>query len=799
MEGVVGMPMQTWQPLGARLLCTPMWAGLLLLIVVPAPGVAAGDGLTGEQTYRKRCASCHGISGEGVKEKRSKPLIGDRSVPQLAKLIAKTMPKDEPGTCTAADADKVAVYIYDAFYSPAARERNKPPRIELSRLTVRQYQNAVADLIGSFRTSARDERRHGLRAEYFRSYGFRPRNRVYEEIDPVVQFDFGEAGPDFEKFEAHQFCIRWDGSVLAPETGPYEFIVRTEHSVRLWVNAMDRPLIDAFVKAGDNKEHRGSIFLLGGRTYPLRLEFAKGKQGEIDGKKDETKPPPVKAAIALEWQLPKRAAEVIPQRLLSPQRFPEMFVAETPFPPDDRSVGYERGTSISKAWDAATTDGAIETAGYVLGHLRELSGVEDGASDRAARLREFCRRFAERAFRRPLSPEQEQLYIERQFKDAANPETAVKRIVLLVLKSPRFLYREMGDDGYDVASRLSFVLWDSSPDKELFDAAAAGKLATRELVKRQAERMVTDRRTRAKLREFLLQWLKVDQIPDVAKDAKQFPGFDGAIASDLRTSLDLFLEDVLWSEASDFRRLLLSDDLYLNGRLAKFYGVDLPADAPFQKTKLNPEQRAGVLTHPYLMAAFSYTGASSPIHRGVLLSRNVLGLSLRPPPEAFTPLSEDLHPMLTTRERVMLQTKPASCQTCHGVINPLGFTLEHFDAVGRYRDKDRGQAVDATGTYETRTGDTVKFTDARDLAKYLAGSEEVHSAFTERLFQYLVKQPVRAYGPRQSAELREAFVGQGFNIRKLVVDIATASAWNDRKAQPQSQEAPAKPTTTPDG
>src|SRR5207249_2490648 len=113
----------------------------------------------------------------------------------------------------------------------------------------------------------------------------------------------------------------------------------TEHAARLWVNSTDRPLIDAFVKSGTETEHRGSVYLLGGRVYPLKLEFAKGKQGEVDGKKDETKPPPVKASIALDWKLPQRAVEVIPQRNLLVQRFPEVFVTETPFPADDRNLG----------------------------------------------------------------------------------------------------------------------------------------------------------------------------------------------------------------------------------------------------------------------------------------------------------------------------------------------------------------------------------------------------------------------------------------------------------------------------
>src|SRR5262249_53627599 len=116
-----------------------------------------------------------------------------------------------------------------------------------------------------------------------------------------------------------------------------------------------------------------------------------------------------------------------------------------PFPPDDRSVGWERATTVSKAWDQATTDAAIEVAGYVAAHLRELSGVGDWP-DRERGLRDFCRRFAERAFRRPLTAEQQRLYADRQFEAARDPDTAVKRVVLLVLKSPRFLYREAGGE-----------------------------------------------------------------------------------------------------------------------------------------------------------------------------------------------------------------------------------------------------------------------------------------------------------------------------------------------------------------
>ena len=319
---------------------------------------------------------------------------------------------------------------------------------------------------------------------------------------------------------------------------------------------------------------------------------------------------------------------------------------------------------------------------------------------------EFCLRFAERAFGRPLSNAQKQIYVDRRFARPGPRELAVTRVVFLVLKSPLFLYRylEAGSpDGYEVASRLSFGLWDSIPDVNLINTAD-GRLATREEVTQEARRMVCDPRTRAKIRDFFLQWLKIDPVPDLSKDPKLFPGFTPGIASDLRTSLELFLDDVIWKDGSDFRQLLLADFLYLNGRLARFYGANLPEGTPFQKVLLDTGGRAGVLSHPYLMATFADAASSSPIHRGVFIARNVLGRSLRPPPSAQVPLSPDVHPGLTTRERVTLQTSPVPCASCHGLINPLGFALENFDAVGRHRREENGRSIDATGRYQGLSG-----------------------------------------------------------------------------------------------
>lgn len=760
----------------------------------------------GEQVFAAKCAACHGAKGEGTK-KYEQRLEGDRTVAQLTHVIAETMPEDDPGTLSAAESAALAKYVHEAIYSPIARERNRAARIDLARLTVKQYRHALADLVAGFRDEPRLGE-PGLKAEYFKSRRNRREDRVMERTDPQVNFDFGTAGPD-EKIEGHEFSIQWQGTVFPTETGTFDFIVRTEHSAKLWVNDLEQPLIDAWVKSGNDTEYRGSIYLVAGRSYPLRLEYVKSKLGVDDSDKQKKKgpPPEVKSSIALLWKRPHRIEEPIPAGNLRTGSAAEVFACSTPFPPDDRSYGWERGTTVSKEWDSAATDGAIETAGYITAHLDKLANTSADAPDRIEKLKEFCRRFAERAFRRPLSDQERELLIDGQFAAItteissedlkANADAAVKRVVLLVCKSPWFLYREIGSPppSYAAAARLSFAMWDSLPDEQLRQAAAAEQLQTSEQIANQTRRMLADPRAQTKLRDFLLTWLKAEQVADLTKDEKLYPEFNADAANDLRNSLELTLREFATGEQADFRELFLSDQVFLNGRLAKLYGVDLPGDASFAKHALDKDRRGGIVTHPYLLASFAHRHDTSPIHRGVFLARGVLGVSLRPPPEAVIPLPPEVHPDLTTRERVALQTKENVCMTCHGIINPLGFTLEHFDAIGRIRDNENGKPIDTAGSYLTREGKTVTVNNAVELGKFLAESPETHAAFVEQMFHFLVQQPVLAYGAETEAELLAEFQKSGYQIHKLAEAIAVKAALLPKVVEKQvSQVDEAKQT-----
>lgn len=754
----------------------PVVVGVQLLLAHP---LKADDLLAGRELFGRHCVACHGAMGEGSGEQK-RALEGDLSVGELADRIQRTMPEDDPGSLTRDEARAVAAYVHDAFYSPVARERLRPPRIELSRMTSRQYRYSVADLVGSFRAPLGERGESGLRAEYFKGRRLGDeKSRVLQRIDSRIAFEFGRDAPVNEIEEPHEFSIRWEGTLWAPATGEYEFLVKTEHAARLWLNGGRQPLIDAWVKSGHDTEYRGTVFLLAGRPYPLKIEYTKAKQGVDDSSKQKQKPESQPSSITLLWHPPgQRGVEPVPGRVLSTGRQAESFACSAPFPPDDRSFGWERGNAVSKSWEQATTAAALETADYVVAHLDELAGTRDDAGDRRDKVQAFCHRFAERALRRPLTEMHRETLVQRPFGNEAGIEEAVRQVVVRVLKFPQFLYHEFrprGDD-WDVAARLGRALWDSLPDEPLREAAARGELSSGEQQAIHAERLLADPRGRNKLREFALVWLKADLPVEVAKDEALFPGFDESIVQDLKTSLELFWDSVVWSDSSDFRTLLTSEEVWLNHRLGPWYGAELPTGSEFQPVIRPDDQRAGVLTHPYLLARLSRSNESSPIHRGVFLARGLLGRLLKPPPEAVTPLPVEVRPELSTRERVTLQTSPVACTTCHALINPLGFTLERYDAIGRFRTMERGQPVDATGSYVSSSGEAVTLNGSRELGQYLVSSPEVAQTLAQQLFLHLVQQPPGAWGPQTLESLTDEFRESGYHLRQLVIRIALRTA-----------------------
>lgn len=749
-------------------------------VLVAATAEPAVDGAA---IYSRHCLECHGASGEGVAGKADDMLAGDRSLESLARYIDRNMPEDNPDAIGAEESQRVAAYIYDAFYSPAARARLNPPELAVVRLTNRQFRESVADLLGSFESPLPPGPPTGLNAVYHESDGMNKKARqIAAREDRRLEFDFGEGAPVLG-CSPQQYSIAWQGSLLAPRTGWHEFRLTTPNGARLYLNGDFRPgdgnrrddsaaqrmpaLIDAWVASGNtDRVETVRVFLLGGRAYPIRLDYFKYMDR--------------RGAVKLEWRQPDAAWEVLAAPYLSPAPARHVTVVSTDFPADDASEGYERGTAVNKAWHEATTRAALEAANLILSRLPRLSGADDDAPDRLEKLRLFLATLAERAFRRPLSEDDRHFFVERCFADGLAPDLAVKRSVLLILKSPRFLYPDLGraDDAWAVAGRLALDAWDSLPDAALRDAAASGQLQTPDQVRTQARRLMDDPRAKAKLGEFFRVWLALDKGRDLRKDGEAYPGFDETLVADMRRSLELFVDQVVWNEKADYRDLLQADYLLLNDRLAAFYGVPAPGAGSdeFVPVRLNADQRAGVITHPFVLASHSYFKETSPIHRGVYLTRQILGRALKPPPQAILFEDEHFDPTLTTREKVAAITSKETCMACHVTINPLGFSLEHFDAVGRFRTIDNHKPVDPASSFDTAEGETIPLRGPRDVAAHAATAASARRGFIRQLFHSFVKQPAAAYGPDTLDQLDAAFLASGHHIRQLAAEITALAA-----------------------
>tara|TARA_R110002049_G_scaffold47902_3_gene138515 strand:+ start:30706 stop:33111 length:2406 start_codon:yes stop_codon:yes gene_type:complete len=729
----------------------------------------------GKAVYRESCADCHGEAGQGAPGTYESPLVGDETIGQLTARITETMPEGDPEACVGEDAAAVANFIHHAFYSAAARLRNRPPRIELARLTGQQLRQSLADLYEHFYDDAWIDDRRGLDAHYFNDGRWNPKKQVIQRIDPSVHFDFGNEGPG-HGVEPEEYYVLWNGSLKVNRTGRYEIILRSTCSCMMYFGNQERELINNHVQSEGREEFRRTLRLVAGRVYPMKIEFTQRKR--------KTKQPPAK--ISLRWKTPGGVEQVIPTRHLIPAAYPATFALQTSLPPDDRSYGYERGTDINRQWDESTTNAALEFAQAAADELWPRYRHQHRKEKHNGRelLEQFLAELVQTALRGPVNQEQRVKYINRSLQLHLDDAEAIKRCMLVTLKSPTFLYPSLDTQQTEsrrVANRLTLALYDSLPAEEwLLKRAEKNQLQSEKQIRETAERMIRDYRAAGKVAALMRQWLDIPDDATITKDQQQHPGFDRALVEDLKSSLDHFVDDIVWSESSDFRELLTADWTYTTDQLADFYGPSwrpVEDQGPTLRRSVgDAKHRHGILTHPLLMSHFAYHQTSSPIHRGVFLVRHVLGRTLRPPDAAFSPLNPDLHPNLTTRQRVAMQTNEVNCQVCHAKINSLGFAMEHFDATGCYREQERGQPIDASGSYIDLTGQLISFNGTAELAEYLVDSRDCHRAFVEAAFEHMIKQPIAAFGFDLADRLTDQFAANHFNIRRLFVEIAVVAA-----------------------
>ncbi len=410
-------------------------------------------------------------------------------------------------------------------------------------------------------------------------------------------------------------------------------------------------------------------------------------------------------------------------------------------------------------------------------------------TDPKAKARAFVTAFARRAYRRPLTAPELDAHVALFEQGAAlfpavDAFTAgVQLTVQALLQSPHFVYRvERGTadakgtialDQYAIASRLSFMLWDSLPDDALLAAADGGKLNDASERKAQALRMLADPKAKSKLADFHKQLLELGRYDDMHPK-----GVPAGIGAEMREETQRFVADVVIDHDGSLKDLLTATHSFVNGDLAALYGLTGSHDSTWKRAELDPMTRSGLLTQPGFLTYRS--GDTAPILRGVFINQKILCAAL-PPPPAFMP------PMMTgttRRERVNSITGKGTCgESCHArLINPAGYPLEYFDDVGRYRNQDKGKAVDAAAEYTLSDG-VHSYDGPVQWGQTIAHSSEAHACYVRHWLEFGYGRAYAAGDAPLIARIGEASRTQSLSVRALLVELIASPTFTTRRTE----------------
>ena len=413
--------------------------------------------------------------------------------------------------------------------------------------------------------------------------------------------------------------------------------------------------------------------------------------------------------------------------------------------------------------------------------------------------REIVTALAGRAYRRPVGESDVEPLLsayDASRADGGGFEDGVRWAVEALLVSPKFLFR-IEDEPTDVApgapyrvadldlaSRLSFFLWSRPPDQALLDLAQAGRLGDPGVLEGEVTRMLADPRSRALVENFVGQWLYLRNLRSVAPDATEFPEFDDNLREAFREETSLFVDDQLRADRSVLD-LLRADYTFVNERLARHYGIPNVYGSHFRRVDYQDSRRGGLLGHGSVLTVTSYPHRTSPVVRGKWLLENLLGAPPPPPPPDVPELEEEDGGALPTtiRERMAQHRASPACATCHATIDPMGFALENFDAVGRWRSHEPGAPtpIDASGTFpDGRAFDgPAAFREALLEAPW--GTEFVNTV-TEKLMTYALGRGLDYYdAPVIRQVLRDAEPG-GYRWSSLILGIVESPPFQMRRA-----------------
>jgi hypothetical protein len=470
------------------------------------------------------------------------------------------------------------------------------------------------------------------------------------------------------------------------------------------------------------------------------------------------------------------------------------------FSPDERVGPFHSnvGAPISEIQVEQYMDAAEEIATFAIEDLGGLLPCDPATVGEDECAAQFIAAFGPRAYRRPLDPTDTArlVAVYEEGKAQGGFSDGIRLVVQAALQSPWFLYHmEFGAEGlndgstvrltgHELASRLSYFLWNTMPDDALFAAAGAGTLDDPSGIADQVDRMLADERARETIAEFHVQWLGVDEIASLEKDGDAFPNYSPDLAAAMRAETAAFTSHLVLDGDASFATLLSADyTMTEDPGLLALYGITLPPDhVPGDPVPLPAGQRMGVLTHASVLAEHAHVNQTSPVHRGKVVRENLLCQPLPPPPPDVDNVPPSPDPDATTRERFEQHREDPSCAGCHRLLDPIGFVFEHYDAIGQWRDLEGGLAIDASG--ELLDTDVDRPLDgALELASALAQSDDVKRCMTRQWLRFSLGRNETEDDLCTNEGLEQSFVDSGGDIRELIRQVALSDAFRHRKAE----------------
>jgi Protein of unknown function (DUF1592)/Protein of unknown function (DUF1588)/Protein of unknown function (DUF1587)/Protein of unknown function (DUF1585)/Protein of unknown function (DUF1595)/Ca-dependent carbohydrate-binding module xylan-binding/Planctomycete cytochrome C len=649
---------------------------------------------------KKYCYQCHGPKDqeEGVAFHK---LTDAKSVFAARKLWEKVHrmlesdampPKEHAHRPQIADRKRVSKWIEDSVFAVDCQLVDDPGRVTIRRLNRAEYNNTIRDLVGVNFNPAKDFPSDDV------GYGFDNIGDVLT-LPPLLMEKYLDA--------AEQIA----GQAIDPDSAARKTKRVAAAQMRKSGGAGDVNNANGFRALPSNGEVFATFHFPKTGEYLLRAEAMADQAGDAPAMMEfQINGKTVKAfdvtgrreAKIYEWKVKVKAGD---------RKFGAAFTNDYYNPKAKRRRGRDRNLYV-KFLEIRGPIGIRVSAPPAI-HKRIVFAVPGKNKTVQQAATEVLAKFLRRAFRRPVTNDEVQKYVrlvEYVIKHGDNYERGIQLAVQAILVSPHFLFRVESDrdpkdpnkkrslNDHELAVRLSYFLWSSMPDDELFRLADGGKLNRRDVMEQQVRRMLKDPKSQALVQNFGAQWLNLRSLDEVTPDRKRFKTFTDKLRRDMRTETEMFFTAVMREDRSilDF---LDARYTFLNERLAKHYGVPGVKGEKFRRVELKGDHRAGVLTQASILTITSNPTRTSPVKRGKWVLENIFDQKPPDPPPNVPPLDEKKVAAgnLSLRKQLEIHRANAVCASCHTTMDAIGFGFENFDAVGRWREKDGQSPVDASG------------------------------------------------------------------------------------------------------